>query len=132
MWKKCTVEDIHRIHINERKFFGIGYHFFIRKDGTVNIGRGIDEVGAHCKGFNDISVGVCFEGDYELEKEMPAEQLQAGRELIKMITDIYNDLEIRTHGNMPNQATLCAGRYFPFDELIRTNVPFSFARELNV
>ncbi|MFV0377759.1 MAG: N-acetylmuramoyl-L-alanine amidase [Mangrovibacterium sp.] len=40
----------------------IGYHYYIRKDGTVNTGRHEDELGAQCKGWNDRSIGICYEG----------------------------------------------------------------------
>lgn len=125
MWKNCTAQDIHRIHINERKFFGIGYNYFVSKDGFVTTGRSIEKIGAHCEGCNDYSIGICFEGDYETEENMPQEQLQAGRELIKMISDIYPDIIIKEHKDMPNQATLCGGKYFPFDDLINLENNFT-------
>ena len=40
----------------------IGYQYYIRKDGTVYPGRHEDEVGAHCKGWNNRSIGICYEG----------------------------------------------------------------------
>ena len=39
----------------------IGYQYYIRKDGTVYPGRHEDEVGAHCKGWNSRSIGICYE-----------------------------------------------------------------------
>ena len=53
----CTVEDIHRWHI-DNGWSGIGYHFFVRKDGTVYEGRPIDKVGAHAYNYNSISIGI--------------------------------------------------------------------------
>lgn len=41
---------------------GIGYHFVIRLDGTIEKGRPISKVGAHCKGQNLHSIGVCYIG----------------------------------------------------------------------
>lgn len=40
----------------------IGYQYYIRKDGTVYPGRHEDEPGAHCKGWNSRSIGICYEG----------------------------------------------------------------------
>lgn len=40
----------------------IGYHFVIRRDGTLETGRAVDEVGAHVEGHNSTSVGVCYVG----------------------------------------------------------------------
>lgn len=39
-----------------------GYHIIIRRDGTVELGRGIDEVGAHVEGYNHDSIGICLIG----------------------------------------------------------------------
>lgn len=57
-----TFEDCIRDH-KARGFRKCGYHFYIRKDGTVHIGRLLSEVGAHAgKGFNANSIGICYEG----------------------------------------------------------------------
>ena len=40
----------------------IGYHFVIRRDGTVEVGRDIDEAGAHASGYNNRSIGICLVG----------------------------------------------------------------------
>lgn len=40
----------------------IGYHFVIRRDGTIEVGRNLTDVGAHAKGYNDRSVGICMVG----------------------------------------------------------------------
>ena len=45
-----------------RGFNGTGYHYYIRKDGTVHLTRPIERIGAHVKGFNSNSVGICYEG----------------------------------------------------------------------
>ena len=39
-----------------------GYHFIILKDGTIQYGRPLDRIGAHCIGHNRFSVGVALEG----------------------------------------------------------------------
>lgn len=45
-----------------RKFKDVGYHYFIRKDGLIQKGRDILQVGAHCKGENSRSIGICLSG----------------------------------------------------------------------
>ena len=67
--QKCTAEDIHQWHL-ANGWAGIGYHFFVRKDGSVYRGRPIDTVGAHTYGENNETIGICFEGNFE-EEEMP-------------------------------------------------------------
>ena len=77
----CTAEDVHRWHL-ARGWSGIGYHYFVSKDGEITRGRPLWAVGAHAEGSNRVSVGVCFEGNFQLEEEMPAAQRQAGRALV--------------------------------------------------
>jgi N-acetylmuramoyl-L-alanine amidase len=45
-----------------RGFTSIGYHFVICPDGSLQIGRPLDEVGAHAQGYNQDSIGVCMCG----------------------------------------------------------------------
>ena len=56
------VEDVRRWHL-QRNFRDIGYHFLVLLDGTVQQGRTIAEVGAHCTGHNTRSIGVCYVAD---------------------------------------------------------------------
>ena len=49
----CSVEDIHRWHL-DRGWSGIGYHYYVRKDGSTTQHRRLDEVGAHCRPFNKL------------------------------------------------------------------------------
>ena len=55
--RNFTVADIDRWH-RERGMRCIGYHFVIYRDGSIHVGRAIEEVGAHCKGHNSVSIGV--------------------------------------------------------------------------
>lgn len=56
-----TAEDIHQMHINFG-WDGIGYHKIIEKDGSIKNGRPEFWIGAHTKGINSISLGVCMIG----------------------------------------------------------------------
>lgn len=55
-------------HIHDNGWDDIGYHFFITKNGTVQIGRKLDQVGAHAKGFNTNSVGICLSGQFRFNE----------------------------------------------------------------
>lgn len=67
--KDFTEKDIDTCH-KQRGFGKIGYHYYIRKDGTVCKGRNENEVGAHDnyivpaikQSYNFCSIGVCYEG----------------------------------------------------------------------
>lgn len=111
----CTVEDIHRWHLSNG-WIGIGYQFFVRKNGEIWRGRPIDWVGAHTKGANDFSVGICFEGSYESkDTSMPAPQLTAGKELVSYLLGLYPGAAVKKHKDYCS--TDCPGKYFPFDEI---------------
>lgn len=56
-----TVEQLLRDH-RARGFRTIGYHLYIRRDGTVTQHRKLLEVGAHCRPYNRCSIGICYEG----------------------------------------------------------------------
>ena len=112
--KKCSVADIHRWH-KENGWSGIGYHFLVRKDGKVYEGRPITKVGAHAYGYNGDSLGICFEGNFEVEK-MPDVQKEAGKELVAYVLKKYPSIT-RIVGHRDLMATACPGKNFPFDEI---------------
>lgn len=109
----CAVEDIHRWHI-ERTWAGIGYHYFVRKDGSIYRGRPEWAIGAHAIGANGNSIGICAEGKYETET-MPEVQKNAIKELIADIGLRYRGLVIKGHKEV--QATSCPGKNYPLEEL---------------
>ena len=56
-----NVARFREIHINERGWNDVGYHYIIRKDGTIEKGRSISEIGAHAKGRNHY-IGIALTG----------------------------------------------------------------------
>ena len=56
-----TGRDIHQMHLGFG-WDGVGYHRVIGRDGLVEPGRPDYWIGAHVKGFNDVSLGVCLIG----------------------------------------------------------------------
>jgi N-acetyl-anhydromuramyl-L-alanine amidase AmpD len=111
----CTAEDIDRWH-KENGWAGIGYHFFVRKNGKIYRGRPLDSLGAHVQGKNNVSVGVCAEGDYHnKDKEMPQAQKKSIKELIAYLKGIYPSAAIVGHGEIGSSS--CPGQYYPLDEM---------------
>lgn len=76
-----TASDIHQWHKN-KGWAGIGYHYFIDKEGKIYECRPRDTVGAHAKGYNKNSIGVCFEGDFNKETMTDA---QCSDEVIRFL-----------------------------------------------
>lgn len=112
----CTVKDINRWHLNNG-WTGIGYHYFVRKDGTIYRGRPENAIGAHAIGANGNSIGICAEGNYETET-MPEVQKNAIKELIADIKSRYGNLAVKGHKEVSN--TSCPGKNYPLEELKST------------
>lgn len=64
----------------ERGWRGIGYHWVICRSGLVESGRSEEEVGAHCKGQNKDSIGICLVGtrDFTMQQVLSLEKLAQG------------------------------------------------------
>lgn len=109
-----SVEHIHNIHLNNG-WVGIGYHFYVRKDGSVYRGRSEDWVGAHTVGHNATKIGICAEGNFENET-MPTAQKNAIIELLAYLFGKYGNLKVYGHKDL--DATACPGRNYPFNEIV--------------
>lgn len=59
--KDFTVKDIDRWH-RERGFDCVGYHFVVLRNGKIEEGRPIEKIGAHTKGHNTETIGICYIG----------------------------------------------------------------------
>ena len=55
------LDALRRSHLS-RGFASIGYHFYITREGKVHICRPAHQIGAHVTGWNDKSIGICYEG----------------------------------------------------------------------
>ena len=113
---KCTAQDVHSWQ-RANGWTGIGYHFFVRKDGTIYRGRPINVVGAHVQGMNSCSIGICAEGDYHTkEKTMPQAQKKSIIELCQYLKkNYYPNAKIVGHREIGDSN--CPGRYYPLDEI---------------
>lgn len=104
-----SAEQLHRSH-QLQGWAGIGYHFVIRKDGTVELGRPDWAVGAHAEGFNYCSIGVHVCGNFNVAEPTEA-QLNALPMLLADICDAYgliaSDSVVMGHRDL--MATECPG-----------------------
>ena len=105
-----SVEDIHRMHRNI-DYAGCGYHFVIRKNGTIERGRPEWAVGAHAEGFNSDSIGICFSGDFQRSYPSDA-QIAACVELLRDLCNGYDIPCDRKHilGHRELNSTDCPGQ----------------------
>lgn len=99
--KNFTVEDINRWH-KERGFIKIGYHYVIYIDGSIHKGRELEEVGAHCTGYNRDSIGICYIGGVDKDGKTPKDtrtnaQKESLLKLIKELKTKFPQAEIYGH-----------------------------------
>ena len=102
--RSLTVAELEENH-RCRGFRGIGYHYYIRKDGTVINTRALELVGAHAKGHNSHSIGICYEGGLDADGR-PAdtrtpEQTEQFILLLMRMVKIFPGVRIRGHRDMP-------------------------------
>jgi len=62
-----SVDTIRKWH-TDKGWRDIGYHYVIQLDGTINTGRPLNMTGAHVKGFNRNSIGICYIGGVESQR----------------------------------------------------------------
>lgn len=108
-------ESIRRWHTSPDKeggpFSDIGYHFVIRRDGTIEKGRSIETIGAHAKGHNRHSIGICLVGgvdrkgapecNYTREQWRALDRLESGLRFTFPYADVIG------HRDLPGVTKAC-------------------------
>ena len=105
-------EDIRDWHVNGNGWSDIGYHFVITLDGDIEEGRPVERQGAHVRGHNATTIGVCYIGgcdeDMNPKDTMTEEQELAFEQLVCELRDEYGDeLDIMGHGDFPGVRKAC-------------------------
>lgn len=106
-----TVEAVHNYHLS-LGWAGIAYHFYVRRDGSIYRGRPEDKQGGHTKGYNNCSIGICAEGNFQ-EETMYDAQKEALRGLVLELRAKYPNAKVVRHSDL--SATACPGKNYPFD-----------------
>jgi N-acetyl-anhydromuramyl-L-alanine amidase AmpD len=99
-----TVEQLLQDHL-KRGFSTIGYHFYIRRDGSKTQHRRVYEVGAHCRPYNFNSIGICYEGGLHADGTPGDTRTEAQKrtmdDLIRELLQVYPKAVVRGHRDMP-------------------------------
>lgn len=56
-----SVDDVRQWHL-KRGFEDVGYHYLVKTDGTIELGRSLEYQGAHAALYNSRSIGVAYHG----------------------------------------------------------------------
>ena len=108
--RDVDIETIRGWHINERGWSDIGYHYVIELDGTIKKGRPISRSGAHTKGYNKNSIGICYVGgtekdDIKISKDTrtAAQKESLTKLLLELKTVDYCKAVIHSHRDFANK-----------------------------
>ena len=110
---KLRVRDIDRYH-RSLGWNGCGYHSVIPTDGTIEHGREESVAGAHCKGHNSHSIGVCYVGGLAGDCRTPKDtrtvvQKDALRRLLTDLHRRYPKALIVGHADLDRRKPYCPG-----------------------
>lgn len=101
--QRVGAKEIDKMH-RERGFDGIGYHAVIRRSGEIEWGRQFNEVGAHVKGYNSVSVGICLEGGLDETgracNNFTYAQFASLRQLLEVMKRAYPQAKVLGHRDL--------------------------------
>lgn len=107
---EVTAAEVDRWH-KKAGYNKIGYHFLILLNGEVQKGRGIAEIGAHTKGYNTNSIGICYVGGLDSNGKAKDTRTEAQKitlkELITRLKAEYPKATIHGHREFANKACPC-------------------------
>jgi len=100
-----TIDKWHK----SRGWKGCGYHFVVLIDGTIQLGRGMNESGAHTVGFNHSSWGICYIGGVERDGKTPKDtrtenQKESLKYLIEFLKRLNKKITVHGHGEFSPKA----------------------------
>ena len=119
--KDFNAEDIDRWH-RQRGWSGIGYHYVIPLNGAIEFGRPLDKIGAHCKGRNQGSIGICYIGGVDEAMNAKDTRTPQQKESLKQLVDSLkttfgSDIKVFGHNQFSRKAcpSFDVGAEFPND-----------------
>ena len=104
------IERVRKWHL-DRGWSDIGYHYYITRDGKIHKGRDLNIVGAHVRGYNKNSIGICYEGGInekgDPEDNRTDEQKKALLKVVKVLKFVFNNAIVQGHRDFPNVKKAC-------------------------
>lgn len=115
------VAQIRNWHVKDNGWQDVGYHYIIRRDGILEIGRPEYKMGAHCKNHNANSIGICLVGglsdDGKAEDNFTDVQRERLRFIIKRLQNKYSSItKITGHNEYACKSCPC----FDVQDFVRT------------
>ena len=98
------LREIKRWHVDDNGWRDVGYHYIIRRNGEVELGRSNRDTGAHAAGYNHKSISLCMVGgmaeDNSAENNFTAQQWTALLDLVKQIKVDYPEANVIGHNEI--------------------------------
>ena len=99
--------EIRKWHVEDNGWRDVGYHYLIRRNGEVELGRRHDDTGAHAAGYNHKTIGVCMVGgmadDNSAENNFTDKQWTSVSDLIKQLKVNYPDVNVIGHNEISSK-----------------------------
>ena len=114
----ATAASSNKYHIEVQGWAGIGYHGQIRWNGNLELGRPIHKRGVHSSKVNDISLGFCMSGNFEIGDIMTRpDQYKSGVALAKVVNKAFPGIQHVRHKDVG--VTACNGALFPWEQFLK-------------
>ena len=104
------IERVKKWHL-QRGWSDIGYHYYITRDGEIHKGRRLSTIGAHVRGYNSKSIGICYEGGIdesgEPEDNRTIAQKKSLLKVVEILKFVFSDAIAQGHRDFPNVKKAC-------------------------
>lgn len=107
-----TVQQLYHDHVEVNRWRYIGYHFYIRRSGKVESTRPLSLIGAHAKGFNAHSIGICYEGGldehgFAADTRTPEQKKAMARLIVQLHQQFPTISQVLGHRDLPRVHKAC-------------------------
>lgn len=104
------IERVKKWHL-QRGWSDIGYHYYITRDGEIHKGRKLSTIGAHVRGYNSRSIGICYEGGInengDPEDNRTPEQKKSLLKVVQILKFVFSDATVQGHRDFSNVNKAC-------------------------
>ena len=109
--RDISAETIRSWHMKGRGWRDIGYHFVIELDGSLKEGRPLHKVGAHTKGENANSIGICYVGgvdsDNKAKDTRRKDQKSTMKKIIEGLEEQFPEATVHGHNEFSSKSCPC-------------------------
>lgn len=107
------ISGVAKVHLGDHKWSGIGYHYYIDKNGVIYQLRSEDEVVPHSFHFNNNAIAIVLAGNFS-KHEVPTAQWESALKLVRSVLERYNltSSDVKKHCELYGNSTECCGVKF--------------------